>query len=147
MTRRNKAVDVFLQIDMRNGNKDECWPWKGGHTGEGRPQFNLNGKKVLPYRLVYELVHGVVIPPNVLYRHICDVKTCCNPWHGIPGTHQENMDDMVNRERHGLPHHAVRAIKNLLAKGDTHESIAEKFGVDRSTIGRIARGEAYSTVK
>jgi DNA invertase Pin-like site-specific DNA recombinase len=53
------------------------------------------------------------------------------------------MNDMKERERHGLPKHTVNAIRKLLDQGESHESIAEKFGTSRSTVGRIARGESY----
>jgi DNA-binding XRE family transcriptional regulator len=59
------------------------------------------------------------------------------------GEHQENMDQMRQRERHGLPATAVAAIRRLLDQGDTQASIAEKFGVSRETISAIATGRVY----
>lgn len=147
----NKPTDVFKKINMHGGDITPCWEWLGGHTGEGRPCYDLHGKKVTAYKLVYELFHGVKVPAAQLIRHKCDNGGCCNPHHLELGSHQENMDDMKKRERHGLPAITVKAIRKLLeqaainkAKGvayETHDEIAEKFGVDRSTVGRIDRGE------
>lgn len=143
----NKATTVFTKIDMHGGDTTVCWEWKGGVTGAGRPAFDLGGKKVTPYRLVYELVFGEKIPKNMVVRHKCDNPICCNPHHIELGTHIENMRDMKERNRHGLPAIAVKAIRKLLKAGQkTHEEIAALYGVERSTIGRIARGEAYDAI-
>lgn len=40
----------------------------------------------------------------------------------------------------------VKAIRNLKSKGKTNTAIAEKYGVNRSTISRINRGERYQFV-
>lgn len=146
MTKRNKPVDVFKYIDMKGGDREQCWPWLGGCNKEGRPLFSLNKKKVAPYRITYELTHGVSLPSTIMLRHKCDNMICCNPYHGEPGTHIDNMLDMRERERHGLPKITVKAIRKLLSEGEEHESIAKKFGVDRNTVGRIARGETYAEI-
>jgi predicted XRE-type DNA-binding protein len=142
----NKTHDVFTKVNMHGGDTSVCWEWLGGVTGAGRPAFDIGGRKVTPYRLVYELVTGEVLGKGQLIRHKCDNPICCNPTHIIPGTHQENMNDMKERSRHGLPAVAVKAIKKLLSQRDkSHQEIADLYGVDRSTIGRIARGESYGT--
>lgn len=141
----NKPTDVFRKVNMHEGDESVCWEWTGSFSGVGRPSFDLKGKKITAYRLVYELVNGVKIPHGQVVRHKCDNKVCCNPRHLELGTHGENMKDMKERNRHGLTAHAVNAIKKLLSEQRTHEEIAKLYGVDRSTIGRIARGEAYVT--
>lgn len=151
MGKKNKPTDVFKCIDM-SGGPDACWPWIKGLSSSGRPYFDLNGKKVLSYRLTYELFNGFPIPEGQDGRHTCDNEICCNPKHLIPGTRQDNMDDMKERERHGLPHNTVRAIKNLLVKNEatgkpTHEAIADIFGVSRETITAIKAGRVYAHVK
>lgn len=145
MPRRNKAIDIFLFIDMKEGDTSQCWPWrKPVTTTSKRPYFDVDGKKWIAYRLVYYLVTGKMPPPGIVIRHTCDNGEvpicCCNPWHLIEGTHQDNMDDMVERERHGLPKIVVRAITQLLEKGMTHEKIAELYGVSRETITAINNG-------
>ena len=102
---------------------------------------------MLAYRLTYKLVHGEEIPLDVMARHTCDNEKCCNPFHIVPGTHQQNMDDMKERERHGLPHNTVRAIKRLLAEGRVHREIAELYGISREQVTAINNGRAYSHVE
>jgi hypothetical protein len=147
MTRRNKPHDVFQSIDM-SGGPDACWPFKGKLNSKGRPYFTANGEKFLAYRLAYELVHGFGKLDGVMARHTCDNEVCCNPKHIVPGGQQDNMNDMKERERHGLPHHTVRAIRKLGAKenGPTHEEIAELYGIGRSTVTEIINRTNYQHV-
>lgn len=144
----NQARDVFRSIDM-SGGPDACWPFKGKTNAKGRPYFTVSGKKHLAYRLAYELVHGEGTLTDELARHNCDNEICCNPRHIIKGSHQENMNDMKQRERHGLPHHTVRAIRKLAAKpnGPTHEEIGELYGIGRSTVTEIVNRTNYAHVK
>ena len=144
--RKNKDTDVFKLIDM-SGGSDSCWPFKGRLNSEGRPYFTADGVKQLAYRLVYELVTGNSTQGQII-RHSCDNPVCCNPSHLELGSHQENMNDMKERERHGLPHHAIRAIRKLGAiQGLSHQSIADRFGIGRSTVTEIISGVHYSHVE
>ena len=148
MSKANRPEDVFKSIDM-SGGRHACWPWQGPLAGrdKDRPYISIRGKSVIAYRVVYELVHGVKLESNQLIRHTCDNSLCCNPEHHVLGTHQENMDDMKDRERHGMPHHTVVAIKNLLDAGKmTQEEIAEQFGKSREIVSKIATGRLYSHV-
>lgn len=140
----NKPVDVFKHIDM-TGGPDACWPWKRALAGNQRPYFTVDGKKQLVYRLVRYLVTGE--DSTLIGRHTCDNPMCCNPKHIVLGTHQENMDDMKGRERHGLPHHVVKAIRRLLASKRTQQEIADLYGISRETVSAIANNRVYSHVK
>ena len=143
----NTVLDVFKHIDMQGGDKEKCWPWKLQLSPKGRPYHTVRGKKHLAYRLTYELVHGTTIDSDVVVRHKCDNSACCNPHHLELGSHQENMDDMKERERHGLPHITVRAIRKAASNGTTHEAIAALFGLGRSTVTEIVNGTNYAHVK
>lgn len=125
---------------------DACWPFKGKTNNRNRPYFTVNGKKHLVYRLVYELVKGESLEGHIA-RHTCDNEICCNPRHIVKGDHQQNMDDMKERERHGLPHHTVRAIRRLDGLGIKHSDIAPRFGIGRSTVTEIVNRVNYRHVK
>jgi hypothetical protein len=99
------------------------------------------------YRLVYELVKGDNALEGKIARHTCDNEICCNPNHIVPGDHQQNMDDMKERERHGLPHHTIRAIRKLATDGRTHAEIADLYGIGRSTVTEIVNRTHYGHVK
>ena len=76
--------------------------------------------------------------------HSCDNSICCNPHHLSWGSHQDNMDDMKQRDRHGLPKTVVRAIKTLLDGDKTHQEIATLYGVSRESITAINNGRGKS---
>jgi predicted XRE-type DNA-binding protein len=154
----NKRTDVFKHIDM-SGGPDACWPWmqapgavsydmktgKKSMKSKPRPYFTVAGKKIMATRLVYELVKGVVLKIEEFILHSCDNSMCCNPNHMSVGTHEENMAEMVQRDRHGLAHDVVRRIRvALMQKKLTQQEIADLTGVSRATIGRIARDELHT---
>jgi predicted transcriptional regulator len=56
------------------------------------------------------------------------------------------MNDMKERERHGLPHHTVRAIRKLGEVGLSHKSIGDRFGIARSTVSEIIERKNYQHV-
>jgi hypothetical protein len=130
-----------------SGGHDVCWPFTGVVNNKGRPYFAVKGKKYLAYRLTYELVNGEGSLEGYIARHTCDNEICCNPHHIEKGDHQDNMNDMKERERHGLPHHTVRAIRKLGDLGITHSVIGERFGIARSTVTEIINRTNYGHVK
>lgn len=144
----NSPTDVFQYIKMQGS--DDCWPWTGawgGRPEDRRPYFQAQGKRRVAYRWVDELVNGP-LPDNTQILHSCDLGGypvgCCNPNHWRRGTHDENMKDMTDRQRHGLPHMVVRAIRRLLEKGeDTQQQIADRYGLTREAVSAIATGRSY----
>lgn len=150
MAKKNKPLDVFRKINMHGGDPSCCWEYEGT-IDKGRPYFWLHGKKTIAYRLVFNLFNTEEIKPDEVVRHTCDngeaPVCCCNPHHLERGSHQENMDDMKTRERHGLPHHAVKSIRRVLQSGHrTHADIAKDFGVSRETITAINNDRVYAHV-
>jgi hypothetical protein len=147
MPTRNDPRSVFKYIDM-SGGPTSCWPWKRSVKGSGgRPYFSVDGKKRSAYRVVYELTYGVTLTKDIMIRHKCDNPICCNPDHLEIGSHQDNMNDMKSRERHGMPHDRVRLIRRMVALGFTHADIGVKFGVSRETISAIHQRRIYKHVE
>lgn len=144
MSRKKKPIDVFQLIDM-SGGSDSCWNFTGQPNSEGRPYIQIDGKKVLAYRVVYELVKGVTLGKDLI-RHTCDNGLCCNPNHHIAGNHDENMDDMKERERHGLPHHTIRAIRKCKENAIPAKTVAHNFGISETTVRDIWSERNYSHV-
>lgn len=148
----NTKSDVFSNINMHHGDVGQCWEWNGSWGGgrklsERRPYFDVDGRKHIAYRLVFELISGKRPQQDEIIRHTCDQGGypigCCNPHHLVLGTHAENMRDMTNRERHGLPHHTVRAIRKLASEGISHRHIAERYGLTRENVTKIVNLKSY----
>ena len=142
MSRTNKPNDVFKHIDIRGD--DDCWPWKGKlNAKDGRPYFTVAGKRRAAYIIVLELHTGQKAQKNKMAIHSCDNPICCNPFHLSWGTHQDNMNDMKDRERHGIPKTVLRAILKLRKEGRTQAEIAKLYGLARETISAIDTGRTH----
>jgi hypothetical protein len=153
MPRPNTRHSVFQHINMHGGDRNVCWEWllvAGGGKGRGkpRPYISIGGRKIIVTRIVYELMKGVTLSDDDLICHTCDNSICCNPDHLYIGTHEDNTNDMVSRDRHGLPSHVVRRIRTLLDREPpmTHQAIGDLYGVDRSVITRIANNKLHTHV-
>ena len=141
MARSNKPHDVFKHITMR-GN-DDCWEWKGKlNKKDGRPYFTVDGKRRAAYVYVIETYSGQMAKEQYIL-HSCDNPVCCSPYHLYFGNHQDNMNDMKERERHGLPKNVVRAIRRLRSEGRTQKEVAKLYGVSRETISAIETGRSH----
>ena len=139
MARKNKPHDVFKHLNMR-GN-DACWEWKGKvNAKDGRPYITIDGKRRPSYVIVLELFTGHAQEENEVARHSCDNPICCSPHHLSWGTHQDNMNDMKERERHGLPKTVIRAISKLIEEGRSQHNIAELYGISREAVSAISTG-------
>ena len=145
--RANEAVDVFKYIDMKGS--DECWPWLAGFGGrkrDPRPYFSYGGRRTLAYRIVWELVNGRELTRDELVLHSCDNGAfvgCCNPAHLRIGSVQDNSNDMMQRDRHGMSATLVKQAMRLLSEGRTQQEIADLFGCSREAISSIATDRAY----
>jgi len=67
---------------------DGCWVWHGQHVS-GYTRVKYRGKNKRVHRVAYELRYGLV-PDGLELDHTCNNKTCWNPDHVEPVTHQEN---------------------------------------------------------
>ena len=140
MPRKNIPTDVFKSINMHGGDPNVCWEWtKKVNKKDNRPYFTVNGKRRPAYCIVLELATGIT-QEGKQALHSCDNCTCCNPSHLRWGSHQDNMDDMVERERHGLPKTVVRAIRKLRIEGKSQREISELYGISRETVSAIDTG-------
>jgi hypothetical protein len=64
-------------------------------TGYGK--VRRKGKTMAAHRVAYIAFYGT--NPKAWLRHTCDVSSCVNPQHLIPGTPKENAADRVERNR------------------------------------------------
>ncbi len=146
MGKPNTPETFWSKIASKGVN--DCWKWKGHILVSGYGGVKWKSKNVRAHRLAWELTHGK-IPDGMCVLHTCDNPPCCNPNHLFIGTHQENMQDMVNKKRiigkkgennatSKLKNKQVKKIRTMYEKGgQTIDTLAKIFSVSRSTIHKI----------
>lgn len=134
-----------------------CWIWTGtAISSSGRGTIKTGNKVLIAARVAWEL-HNGTIPAGQLVCHTCDNVACVNPKHLFLGTQTDNMLDMYAKARHprtqpkGAKAYAAKLtatqiedIRRSYARGaSTQSMLAKRYGVAKSTIGRVVRGEVY----
>lgn len=136
---------------------DSCWLYTGDKDRYGYGMINVCGRKVKAHRLAYTLT-GRVIPRGMLLCHKCDVRSCVNPDHFFIGTHQDNTDDMMAKERHRvavgerashskLTAEQVNAIRREYANGGVSlNALARRFNVSNQSIHAIVSRKSWTHI-
>jgi hypothetical protein len=150
-----RGAAFWRRVDVRGSN--DCWLWNvvsqltpGGY-GAGHYGSEIH---TTSHRIAYMLVKGR-IPDGLDVLHTCDVRRCCNTAHHFLGTKQDNSDDMVQKGRwsretsfagDGNPN--ARISSDQLpqffedAKSMSQRKVAVKYGISKSQVGNILRGES-----
>lgn len=131
-----------------------CWLWQGTIGFDGYPVFvDDRARNVRATRFSYELTHGP-LPSGQVIRHRCDTPPCVNPAHLLPGTHADNVQDCVARNRNAFGEKNGRRklsraeVDEIRARwslgGVTQRQLADEFGLTQSGISRVVSGENWS---
>lgn len=127
-----------------------CWVWTAAAHGRGYGLFHTGrplrkGKMEFAHRVSYELYKGYVPQEFDEVCHKCDNPSCVNPEHLFIGSHEDNMKDMISKNRFVSGREVVNEDMFILAQqmrkdGITVREIAKVLGVSESQASRISRG-------
>ena len=90
------------------------------------------------------------IPEGLFVLHRCDNPPCCNPNHLFLGTKAVNNEDMRQKKRQAtgirngqakITDEQVRELCHLHELGWSFHGLARRFGISRTHVTRIVRGE------
>jgi hypothetical protein len=132
---------------------DSCWEWTGALKDSGHGVFSHLGRAVQAHQFAWELAHGA-LPQGAMLRHQCDNASCVRPSHLLPGTHQQNMDDMVSRGRachtNGHPVITPELAQELRVEYKpgrvTQKQLAARYGLSSSLVRRVLTGKTWAQV-
>lgn len=134
-------------------NEQECilvvshLPNRDGHI-----LMRINGKSELLHRYVYEKMHGK-IHGDAIVRHKCDNPNCVNIDHLELGTHQDNVNDRVERGRSAFGKGNGRSklteedvVYIRTCEGVTVAELSRMFSVDRKAIRSVLQYKTWKHV-
>ena len=131
---------------------DDCWDWQGSvaHDRYGGFSAWIDGKvrSFKSHRFAYAMENGEV-SEGTSVLHSCDNRRCCNPGHLWEGTHEDNMQDMVDKLRcsHGERHRKTTLtsadVAEIRSSNECANALAKRFHVHRTTISRIIRRKTW----
>ena len=96
---RFKRTVARFWSKVNRGDPTACWWWKASRNKAGYGTINFAGKMKLAHRVAWELHNDEKIPDGLLVCHTCDQPACVNPRHLYVGTHQDNANDVTERDR------------------------------------------------
>ena len=169
----NPAKRFWSKVDKGGPTLREdlgpCWLWTAQLFLSGYGRFTLAGKRERAHRVAWMLTNGA-IPEGLWVLHRCDNPRCVNSErHLFLGTPADNAHDRDAKGRQGPPRDwfadcperrprgdkhwraklassDVVLIRKRVASGQSHRRIAREYGVDKSTVTRIAARRSWSHV-
>jgi hypothetical protein len=150
MERTAKRDALFWDKVDKDPGEDTCWPWNGAthEAGYGIITETVEGvqRRHYAHKVSYEWAHGE-LPKGQIVRHRCDNPPCVRPSHLLSGTHQDNMDDMVERGRHVgnriIDEAGVILIRERRAAGTASSVLAAEYGFSEQHVNAICRGRFW----
>lgn len=136
---------------------ETCWVWKRPLTKDGYGQFRYLGLNMLAHKISWIIKNGPV-PENLCVLHDCpsgDNRACVNPDHLWLGTNDENMNDMVLKNRQAKGEHngnskltelQIKEIRRLGSEGMNFKNLGQMFGIDQSTAADIVKFKIWKHV-
>ncbi len=145
-------LQLLILVDKQPKQSNGCIIWPYGKAKDGYGILQLNNKFRAPHRELYKLYYNKDLPKSILVRHTCDNRACVNIEHLVEGTHQDNMNDMVTRNRSYKPKGSLNVfskltesqVKEIKTSNVTTRILAKKFKMSRSQISRIKTGRSWS---
>lgn len=114
--KQERALKRFWSFVEKSEDETECWKWSG-RLIYGYGYFFYQKRPYRAHIFSYE-IHIGTIPEELIVRHTCHNRSCCNPKHLILGTNKDNSNDMVEADRQAKGSHVgtSKMDENMAAK-------------------------------
>ena len=133
-----------------------CMMWQRGVDKDGYPKIYIEGKQWRGCRAVLFALTGELGP---VARHTCHRPGCLNPDHLLWGTVADNTRDkweagrgVINfrvlsgslNGRSKLTPEQRAEITSLRRSGVSRAEVAERFGIDETSVHRVAKAGGFT---
>lgn len=155
---RKDSDRFWSKVDVKQ-DKNVCWEWLDTLNKGGYGDFSVSaGGKSTSFRAHRVSLFLATDNEDLVARHKCDNRACCNPHHLEWGDHQDNSDDKMSRGRgnhawgtyHGMAKlniSKVKAIREAFTDRLSPHFIAERFKISVRQVYRIASRENWRRLK
>ena len=145
---QEKRIDTLRRM-VRECRNMRCLEWPFGKSSTGYGAVYELGQNLKAHRIAFETIFWP-ISRDLVIRHRCDNPSCVNPFHLLPGTAADNVQDKVMRgraargERHGRA--KLSAADVLVIRGSelSSQQLAGQFGVSANMVRYIRKGANWS---
>lgn len=137
----------------------DCHYWTRAKDKSGYGHITHKGKMHVTHRFVWTLYHGP-LSEDLVVRHKCDNRSCCNLEHLTIGTHRDNVRDSIERKRHHFGFPDLRGVNSSGAKLNdkqvieirkkystgsyTFKSLSEQYPVSAQMISDIVKRKNWT---
>jgi len=143
-----------------------CWNWRNCNGIRKRATWVYKRKHHLATRIVYTIYKGE-IQNGMHVLHTCDNPRCVNPDHLFLGTHRDNMQDKVNKNRAGkgrklqypnsikrgeeslkskITNSTVHTIRSMAKQGMNNVEIAQLLNTTKGIVSHVVRRKTWKHV-
>jgi HNH endonuclease len=148
-----RDIELVLR-DNSHSIPTGCMLWTGFHNRYGYGIVKRGGKNFRVHRLAWEFFNKRPIPEGYCICHSCDTRDCINPEHFFLGTKADNnrdrwgkgrMGNILRGEKHQNSKVTWKNVRAIRKSKDSQRSLAKKYGISKTEIGRIKRMEYWIT--
>lgn len=138
--------------------KDSCWDWKSYYDKDNYGLFKINGTMKRAHRISFEIYNKRQIIIGMCILHSCDNPKCVNPLHLSEGTHQDNTNDKIQKNRQArnkgelsgtskLKSEQVLKIREKYATREyTQQQLAMEYNISRAQIYFIVHQKRWAHI-
>lgn len=159
MSNRIWTMDTVRSFCTEDG---DCLIWAARTDKHGQPRACIAGKATYVRAFVYGVVCGKVLNAGRRLSTSCGNSTCLAQEHVVAMTVKaiseramaRYLQQPLNRKKfvdaaHKSGHTKLNAeiAEQIRQSGEADEVVAARYGVDRSSVGKIRRGKSYAAPK